>query len=409
MKKQTTESFCHSILRLVVGKSKALANLVMALASNNNFNSVTDLSRSVCYHYQYSSISDSINGIYSSSGQIPDLSQYDTGRVQLEQELLRLKSDYFAPKFDGLFYLLNTDGTPILRPHSPTLPDRGYVHVANERVKGNRPVDVGYEYSTIGISTRRPLYGVAEPAWNLPLSTRRLPTDAVKGTFTAQQVVDLLSQPQTPLHNELVVNTLDRQYGTPEYVTGTHQMDQLVSIIRLKSNRNVWRSLTDEQVQQRRQSNDDQRGADAVFGEKYKLNESDQWDLIADEQVDFGVTLGNGKRIIVRISGYNDMPIRSKRGHSMKDKSFRLVSVQLIDPVTDKPLFKRKMWLAVWGDKKMTLSLEQIYWAYRNRFDIEHYFRFGKQRLLMDSFQTPDVTISANWAVFSHLSPTLLF
>jgi hypothetical protein len=36
------------------------------------------------------------------------------------------------------------------------------------------------------------------------------------------------------------------------------------------------------------------------------------------------------------------------------------------------------MWLAVWGEQQMKLSLEQTYWAYRNRFDIEHYFRFGK-------------------------------
>jgi len=409
VKKQTTKTFCRSILRLGVGKSKALSNLVMSLASNSTYNSVTDLSRSPCYHYQYSSICDSIHGLNRSLKEEIEQGRYLESREYLEQVLLSLKSDYFADSFTNSFHLLNTDGTSIIRPHSPTLPDRGYVHVPNERVKGNRPVDIGYEYSVVGLSVRRPLYGAVEPAWNLPLSTRRVPTDVVKGTFAAEQVMDLLNSKQTPLHKELVVNVLDRQYGTPEYVVGTHDHGKLINIIRLKSNRNVWRKLTPEQVQQRRQSNGDKRGANAVYGEQYKLNQSDQWEIDTDENVEFGVQLGSGKRAIVRMKGYNNMLIRSKRGKSMKDKPFRLISIQLIDPLKNKPIFKRKMWLAVWGKKRMQLTLEQIYWSYRNRFDIEHYFRFAKQRLLMDRYQTPDVQHQDNWMEIVGLAYWLLW
>ena len=409
VKDQTTATFCHSILQLGVGKSKALANLIMALASNSTFNSVTDLSRSRCYHYQYSSICDSIHGLCRSSKEEIEEGKYVETRQYLEEALLSLKSTYFAKKIDNEFYLLNTDGTSVRRPHSPTLPDRGYVYVPNERVKGNRPVDIGYEYSVIGLSARRPLYGAVEAAWNLPLSTRRVPTDVVKGTFAAQQVMDLLNSEQSPLHKKLVVNALDRQYGTPEYVVGTHDHHKLINIIRLKSNRNIWRQLTPEQIQQRRQDNADKRGANAVYGEQYKLNQSGQWDIDADESVEFGVQLGSNNRAIVRINGYNNMLIRSKRGKSMKNKPFRLVSIQLIDPLTNKPIFKRKMWLAIWGKKRMQLTLEQIYWSYRNRFDIEHYFRFSKQRLLLDSYQTPDVQHQDNWLEIVGLAYWLLW
>ena len=409
VKKESTETFCHSILRLLVGKSKALSNLVMALASNDNSSSVTDLCRSSCYHYQYSSICDSINGLYSSSGTNLNPSEYHPGRELLEKELLRLKSDYFADQFDDTFYLLNTDSTPLIRPHSPTLADRSYVYVPNERVKGNRPVDVGYEYSVIGLSARRPLYGAVEPAWNLPLSTRRVPTGVNKGSFAAQQVSDLLENPDTPLHNQLVVNALDRLYGTPEYVVGTHDQAQLVNVIRLKNNRNVWRQLSPQQVEERRQNNADQRGANAVFGEKHQLRKANQWEIPADEEIEFGVQLGNGKQVLVRMQEYKNMLIRSKRGNSMKKKPFRLISVQLIDPLTDEPLFKRRMWLAVWGERQMELSLEQSYWVYRNRFDIEHYFRFGKQRLLMDDYQTPEVEHQDNWMEIVGLAYWLLW
>lgn len=381
----------------------------MALASDRGSKSVTELSTNACYHYQYSSICDSVHNLYRCSKEELESSDYESLRCYLESVLLSHKSGYLPDAFDGAFYLLNTDTTPVLRPYSPTLPDRGYVYVPNERVKGNRPVDVGYEYSVIGLSARRPLYGGVEPAWNLPLSSRRFPTDATKGTFTAGQVLDLLHNEHLALGENLVVNTLDSQYGTPEYVVDTHQAEQLVNIIRLKSNRNVWRRLTPEQIAQRRQDNDDQRGANAVYGEQYQLKELAQGATPPDEQVEFGVQLGNGRRVIVRMEGYHDMLIRTKRGKNMKDKPFRLVSVQLIDPTTAQPLFKRKMWLAVWGDKRKELTLEQIYWAYRNRFDIEHYFRFGKQKLLMDTYQTPDVQHLDNWMEIVGLAYWLLW
>jgi len=245
--------------------------------------------------------------------------------------------------------------------------------------------------------------------WNLPLSSRRVPTDAIRGTFTAKQVVDLLGSSHSGLENSLVVNALDRQYGTPEYIVGTHQEEHLVNVIRLKSNRNVWRKLGEQEVQKRRQENADQRGANAVYGEQYKLNESQRWSIQPDEQVEFGVKLGNDRRAIVRMKAYDNMLIRTKRGKNMKDKPFRLVSVELLDPNTQNPIFKRKMWLAIWGDRNSELTLEQIYWSYRNRFDIEHYFRFGKQRLLMDDYQTPDVQHLDNWMKIVGLAYWLLW
>ena len=38
-----------------------------------------------------------------------------------------------------------------------------------------------------------------------------------------------------------------------------------------------------------------------------------------------------------------------------------------------------------------------IFSSYRQRFDIEHFFRFGKNRLLMDKIQTPDVRHEEAW------------
>ena len=393
MKNKNTKTFCESIIGLKVEKSKALSNLVMALGSNRASPSVTHLSTSGVYHYQYSSIHDAIDGLYSSKKE-------GASRAELASSLLALKAPYFPKLFDDLFYLLNTDSTPSVRTHSPSLEDRSYVHVPNNRIKGNRPVGVGYDYSVVGLNARNPLYNAVQGGWNLPLNVQRIVTTEVRGKHAAKQIKELLENKQSPLSRELVLNALDRQYGTPEYIAGTYECSNLVNVIRLKSNRLVYEQLDAAQVQARRDANKDNRGANAVYGQKYKLNQVQDWDspgTSPDQVQTFGTHMANGRKVVVKVCCWKNRLIRSKRGNNMKNKPFDLLSVELLNPDTNEPIYKNRMWLGVWGVRKNELQLEQLYWAYRLRFDEEHSFRFCKQNLLMDSFQTSDVEHLDNW------------
>lgn len=58
------EQFCHSILQLEIGLSKALTNLVMGLASQIFARLVAETSLSLCNHYQYSSSNKAIAEIF---------------------------------------------------------------------------------------------------------------------------------------------------------------------------------------------------------------------------------------------------------------------------------------------------------------------------------------------------------
>lgn len=49
------------------------------------------------------------------------------------------------------------------------------------------------------------------------------------------------------------------------------------------------------------------------------------------------------------------------------------------------------------GQRRQELTAMCSYQAYRQRFDMEHMLRFGKQRLLMGAFQTPEVEHEENW------------
>ncbi len=52
------------------------------------------------------------------------------------------------------------------------------------------------------------------------------------------------------------------------------------------------------------------------------------------------------------------------------------------------PVFRKPMWLIIFGDRRDVITVKDAYDAYRQRFDTECFFRFGKTELFMDSYQT---------------------
>jgi hypothetical protein len=85
-----------------------------------------------------------------------------------------------------------------------------------------------------------------------------------------------------------------------------------------------------------------------------------------------------------------------KRGLSMHELPFTLVRIFVTDAF-GKSVFKRALRLIVTGKRRHELSLEQIYDSYRQRYDLEHFFRFGKQKLLLTSYRTCEVKNEENW------------
>ena len=57
----------------------------------------------------------------------------------------------------------------------------------------------------------------------------------------------------------------------------------------------------------------------------------------------------------------------------------------------------RPMWLSVFGQRRHQLNAENSWQAYRQRYDLEHFLRFGFPKLLMTAFQTPEVEHEENW------------
>jgi hypothetical protein len=116
-----------------------------------------------------------------------------------------------------------------------------------------------------------------------------------------------------------------------------------------------------------------------------------------------------GRGLIIELYRWNDLLKRSKNGHSMKDKPLDLVAVRVRDAQTKEKVFDRPLVMAACGQHKSQVSLKMVYEDYRHRYDIEPAYRFAKQKLMLDKFQTPDVAHLDNWLIIVQLAQWLLF
>ncbi len=107
-------------------------------------------------------------------------------------------------------------------------------------------------------------------------------------------------------------------------------------------------------------------------------------------------TSRRGHTYTVHIESWHHMLMWGKRDQPMHQHPFNLVRIRMLD-AQGRPAFQRPLWLVVVGQRDQELSLLEVHQAYRQRYDLEHFFRFGKQKLLLASYQTPDVEHEENW------------
>ncbi len=125
------------------------------------------------------------------------------------------------------------------------------------------------------------------------------------------------------------------------------------------------------------------------------LKDQRTWDP-PDDTFTTTFTTRKGRVSIVQIKGWHTMLLRGKRDLDMHERPLTLVRITIED-TPGHLVFTRPLWLIVCGQRRHELSLSEIWDASRQRDDVEYFFRFGKQRLLMDAYQTPETAHEENW------------
>ena len=404
--KSETEQFCHDILNLGVNRSRPLANLVMSLSAQATAQSVVGLSESELFHYHYSNLPKIL----------ADIAFDEPSFSCLTQKIRCLLSRYVPPvrEEEGVtFYGMTTDVTKILKPHSPTLEGRGYVPIANNMIRTNKAIGVGFRLSMTHLNA----FDTGEAHWCPPLSIQRMGVQDAALAVGIEQIKSLLADPTFPFGENLVVHKADSAYGCAAFLAPLYELDNLVNLVRLRPSSKVYGAPFNDQT----------GGAPQIYGEKWYLSEQTGnktyhkkgkpyivWqqsimDLKANDSLEIPLVLKNKRAVLLCLHRWNDIKIRSKNGHNMKDKPLDLVRVTVKDAKTNQKVFDRPLFVAVSGQRKAEIPTTLVQTQYRERFDVEGFYRFGKQSMLLDKLQTPDLQHLDNWLLVFSLAVWLLF
>mgnify|MGYP000105797612 CR=1 FL=1 len=365
--------FRRQLYQLFPRRRDAIFELMDAnTASNNTYGSVTQLSNSEFFRRQYPSVTDALTD----------------GLEAAEWENIQKNTWHFAKPSESVgYHRFVVDCTPNDRLHAKTLSDRSIAHKPNP-APGNKPICAGHEYSSVvylppGSSEER-------KRWVVPLSMERVPSQSNGSEFGINQLGNVLKN--LDLVEEFTVSIADSAYASEACHQQVSEINSHIHIARLRKNRKVYELLDIKETSQ---------GRPKIYGRKMKLNSPDSF-LPHDEKITVPVDSKRGSTLSLEITGWNTVSFRGSREFKAHQHPFRLIRAVLIDQ-KNTPVFKRPLWIAVFGERRLELPLTECVENYNDRYDIEHYFRIGKQRLMMDSFQSAHTEHEENWWKLSAL------
>jgi hypothetical protein len=316
-------------------------------------------------------------------------------------------------------YKLQSDLTPNRKAYSNCLACRGYVSIPNNKIKGNKSIDIGYNYSYVNLG----LYDAEHPnAWSLPLDNIRIGLNDNPLSVSSAQLLGMMECADLPFQEaERVVNSADSGYSHPSYIHPlVSQCPNLNLVIRFRAGTKVYKKYSGKQIAAgRNKVYEDEPYYLQIERERKCYNPKTKksflkaqrpiFDLPMDEELSFETTTRSGRKLIIQLHRWNDLLITGSREYDMSNLFFDLVAVLCIDKETGEMVFKRPMFLTFWGCNKAQYTTRNIHEDYRHRYDIEVHNRFSKQSLLLDKYETPEVGHLDAWAWVVQLTYWLLY
>jgi len=349
-------------------RKDAIMNLLDALTSDGGkYDSVVQLSNSSFFEREYSSITDAISD----------------GLLEVKwNKITQLILQHNGIHSDDSPYKIIIDCTPNPRAHSKKLSDRYITHAPNP-APGNKPICVGSQYSAAMLLPHK--ISSRKKHWLILLSVKRVKSSQ-KGNETGMEQI-IQSIKDYGLEDKTCISIGDSLYGTERCRKIASQQDNLVHIFRFNSNRNIFFKPTEQECAP--------KGRTKEFGAKMHLNDISTH-LPHNDSTQTQMINCKGKEYTISIKRWNNVLLRGSRQFRSSHYPLNLVQITVTNQ-KDKTVFKKPLWLAVFGKRRHEIDLVDIYKHYVSRYDIEHFFRFGKRNLLMNSYQTPDVEHEELW------------
>lgn len=340
--------FRQDLYRFFSFRKDSMINLIDSLAGNHNTTSVVRLSLEPAYPRSYSTINKAIDNVFQSHSQ---------------KELTRLLQKNLPP-----CQFLVTDVTPVHRLFAETLEERCFIHKASS-IKCQRPITIGHNYSLVCALA-------SEEKWVLPLSVERVKPADVRTLVGVEQLEEILRNSA-----QKWIHTADTDYSGREVLKRLSNLS-CTSLIRMRSNRVLY--FPAHQSSKR-------CGRPKIYGKKFYFKHPCK----ACEEIFI-----DHKDGYLKVERWNNLFIRGIQVQS------DVVRIRLYKK-NHRPVFKHPIWLAIVGQRD--INTRDVPNVYKRRFDVEHFLRFGKRKLLLNSFQTPKVESEENWIWVTMLAQWMLY
>jgi len=362
-------------------RADTLLDLLDALSSNLSAQSPAELSLNPPFRRTYNSLYDGIQNFG-----VPAPTSTQEPRPVFTQQLLELIGPLLPTPQRRTFWLFGLDVTPAPRCFARCLADRAFVYQPNP-IGGNQPITIGHAYSVLAALPEKE--APTAPPWVVPLLIQRVDSAHTATQIAVTQTQLLLAHLPVQLQKCLAVEVADSAYSGPGFLSPLATQPDLVIITRARNNRVFYGpppALGAEPAPV---------GHPTWYGVDMHLNQPDTWPP-PDEVKTTSWTTRHDKKLTVRLEAWRGRRMRGHQHQPMHTVPFTLVRV-LVSNAAGQLVSQRPLWLIVAGPRQRDLSLVDIWDAYRQRYDLEHFFRFGKQRLLLTTYQTPVTANEEHW------------
>ncbi len=385
---QELKQFREKLYQSFNYRRDTVMDLVDAIAANTTARSPVELSLSPLFRREYSALYKGIQELSLTTHS--DSTEAEKSQIaQIEARIQAIAELIPTPK-QKQFYLWAIDVTPLPRPDAKTLEERTIIYQPNT-ITGNKPINIGHSYSVLTALPEREETG--DIPWAIPLTVKRVKSSQTGKQVGSQQLKQILTNENLPWSNHLSVVVVDSDYSAKTFLAEQEQHSNLVVVTRVRSNRVFYQSP--EPIAK------PSKGHPKWYGAKFDLKDEATWHQPA-EVVQTNFTTKRGRLLNVTIQSWSDMLMRGSHDCPMHRNPFTLMQIQVTTP--EGISIWKPMWLIMIGQRRDELTTIEAYQAYRQRYDIEHLLRFGKQRLLLNASATPEVEHEENWVSLSFLA-----
>ncbi len=382
-------TFRHRLFQLFPYRAGATMDLIDAVSAMSTADSVVKLSLSDLFRRTYSSLTDVLSSLFRTNLKIPPTDEDKQKQALKVTQLLAEECASSLPKQSCALFAIDCTANP--RIYASKVKDRTSVHAPNH-VPGQKPITIGHEYSVLaylpnGAEDR-------ELHWVVPLSARRVRSDQSGPKVGLEQLEEIATQ--TNFKDHFCISVTDAAYSTKDWVIGVDKWPHVVQIARVRGNRKFFRLPA--------QNSQTRRGRPQEYGDELLLQDPSEPDL---EEVTTMITR-KGRECQVLLQRWNDVIMQGSKEERTHEHPFDLLRVTVTDK-NGKSVYRRPLWVIIVGARRREVRSKDAHIAYGRRYDIEHFFRFGKQRLLLVNSQTCETHHEESWHWIGLLAYNMLY